>query len=150
MDFSRHQVKEIRNFYSFFFDRVTRNIEKEKNVFTGATYYLLGCLFVIILFNENSIIIASLLIMSVSDSFASVIGMKFGKTKIYNNKSLEGSFAYFVTAFIILSIFVPNLYLIKSILIAFIITLVELFSYHSLNDNLTIPIFSAILIQYLI
>ena len=147
MDFLRHHIKSIQNIYLFFFDRITRNFEKTKNVFTGATYYLLGCLFVIVFFDDKSIIMASLLIMSISDSFAAIIGIKFGQTKIYKNKSLEGSFAFFITAFIILVFFVPDLKLIFSILIAFIATLVELFSFHSLNDNITIPVFSSILIQ---
>ena len=121
-------------------------------MFTGATYYLLGCLFVILFFGKNnhSIIIASLLIMSISDSFAAIIGIKFGQTKLYKNKSLEGSFSFFITAFIILVCFVSDLHLFESIFVAFIITLIELFSYQQLNDNITIPICSAILIQFLV
>ena len=77
MDFARHHINQIKKIYLFFFDRVTRENEKKNNVFTGATYYLLGCLFVILFFGKNnhSIIIASLLIMSISDSFAAIIGI---------------------------------------------------------------------------
>ena len=150
IDFLRHHVKIIKNIYSLFFDRFTRNIEKNKNTFTGATYYLLGCLIVMYFFKEKSIIICSLLIMSIADSFAAIIGIKYGKTKIYNGKSLEGSFAFFVTSFLILNIFILDLSIIKCIFIALIVTLVELFSFHRINDNITIPIFAALSIKLLI
>ena len=93
---------------------------------------------------------ASLLIMTISDSFAAIIGIKYGKTKLYQNKSLEGSFSFFITAFIILVLFIPNLYLFYLILISLAVTIVELFSFHKINDNLVIPISSAILIQLFI
>ena len=150
IDYLRHHLEIIKRIYTFFFDRFTRNIEKNKNTFTGATYYLLGCLIVIYFFEERSIILSSLLIMSISDSFAAIIGIKYGKTKIYNGKSLEGSFAFFVTSFLILNIFILDLAIIKCISIALIVTIVELFSFHRINDNITIPIFAALSIKLLI
>ena len=88
--------------------------------------------------------------MSIADSFAAIIGIKYGKTKIYNSKSLEGSFAFFVISFLILNIFIFDLSIIKCIFISLIVTLVELFSFHKINDNLTIPIFAALSIKLLI
>ena len=93
---------------------------------------------------------ASLLVMSISDSFAAIIGIKYGKTKIYRDKSLEGSFAFLGATLIILSFFVPGLSIFKLALISIVLTFVELFSFHLFNDNLTIPISSAIMIQCLI
>ena len=150
IDFSRHHVSIIQKVYFFLFSRVTRNIEKEKNTLTGASYYLIGCLLTVYFIQDESIIMASLLIMSISDSFAAIIGIKYGKTKIYNNKSLEGSFSFLITTLIILNFFIPSLSIIKLICIAITVTLVELFSFHRFNDNLTIPISSALMIQYLI
>ena len=91
---------------------------------------------------------ASLLIMSISDSFAAIIGKKYGSTKIYNNKSLEGSFAFLLVTILIISILIPNLSVFKLIFISISVTFVELLSFHKINDNLTIPISAAILIQY--
>lgn len=88
--------------------------------------------------------------MTISDSFAAIIGIKYGRTKLYQNKSLEGSFSFFITAFIILVLFVPNLDLFYLVLIALTTTIIELFSFHKLNDNILIPISSAILIQLFI
>jgi len=148
LDFTRHHISFIGKTYLLLFGRVTRNIEKQKNNVTGATYYLLGCLLTVYFFEDISIIISSLLIMSISDSFAALIGKKYGHTKIYNKKTLEGSFSFLVSTIIILSIFSVNLSLYALVLISIIVTLVELFSFYRLNDNLTIPLSSAILLQY--
>jgi len=148
LDLTRHYISFIRKIYLFLFDRVTRNIEKEKNNVTGATYYLLGCLLTIYFFKDISIIMSSLLIMSISDSFAALIGIRYGRTEIYKGKTLEGSFAFLVSTIIILSIFSVNLNLYALIFISVMITFVELFSFYRINDNLTIPLCSAILLQY--
>ena len=148
LDFTRHHIAIVGKLYSSLFDRVTRSIEKEKNNVTGATYYLLGCLLTVYLFKDISVIMSSLLIMSISDSFAALIGVRYGKTKLYNGKTLEGSFAFLLSTIIILSIFAVNLNLYALIFVSLIITRVELFSFYRINDNLTIPICSAILLQY--
>ncbi len=148
LDFTRHYISIVEKIYSSLFDRVTRSVEKEKNNVTGASYYLLGCLITVYFFQDISIIISSLLIMSISDSFAALIGIRYGNTKIYNGKTLEGSFAFLLSTIIILSIFSVNLNLYALIFISISITFVELFSVYRINDNLTIPICSAILLQY--
>ena len=64
------------------------------------------------------------------------------------NSSLEGSFAFLCTL-LILNIFIPTLNFINIIIIAVLVTH-ELISTHNINDNLTIPISSAILIKLFI
>ncbi len=150
IDFLRHRSKLVKNFYTLFFDRLTRNVEKNNNNLTGASYYLIGCLIIILFFKNQNIIMASLLIMSIADSFAAIIGIKYGNTKIYNNKSLEGSFVFFVISFIILNIFISSLSVFEFIVISVLVTLVELFSYHRINDNITIPISCSLLIKLFI
>lgn len=150
LDISRHHVLFLGKLYSRFFNFVTREIENKKNNVTGASYYLLGCLIVVYFFDDINIIMSSLLIMSISDSFAALIGVKYGRTKIYGNKSLEGSFSFFVSTIIILNVFIHNLSGFEYIIISILITLVELFSFYRVNDNLTIPVFSAILLKYFI
>tara|TARA_B100002051_G_scaffold162282_1_gene153253 strand:- start:3195 stop:3824 length:630 start_codon:yes stop_codon:yes gene_type:complete len=150
LDFLRHQISSLNKIYLYFFSKITRNIEKDNNTLTGASYYLLGCSIVFLLFDNNNLIVASLLIMTISDSFAAIVGIKYGRTKIYNNSSLEGSFAFFISTLIILNIFIPTLNVINIIIIAVLVTTVELVSSHNINDNLTIPISSAILISLFI
>jgi dolichol kinase len=91
---------------------------------------------------------SSLLIMSISDSVAALIGRSYGRTEIYKGKTLEGSFSFLLSTIIILSIFSVNLNLYAVVFISIIIMFVELFSSDRINDNLTIPICSAILLQY--
>lgn len=150
LDFLRHQISYLNKIYLYFFSSVTRNIEKDNNILTGASYYLLGCSIVFLLFDNNNLIIASLLIMTISDSFAAIIGIKYGKTKIYHNSSLEGSFAFFLCTLVILNILIPSLNTLNIIIIGILVTIVELISTHKVNDNLTIPISSAILIYLFI
>ncbi len=150
LDFARHHISYLGKIYSTFFNIVTREIEQKRNNVTGASYYLLGCLIVVYFFQDINIIISSLLIMSISDSFAALIGVKYGKTKIYGKKSLEGSFSFFVSTIIILYIFMNNLSPFEYIYISLLITLVELFSFHRINDNLTIPVFAALALNYIV
>ena len=150
LDFARHHISYLGKIYYTFFDIVTREIEQKRNNVTGASYYLLGCLIVVYFFQDINIIISSLLIMSISDSFAALIGVKYGKTKIYGKKSLEGSFSFFVSTIIILYMFMNNLSPFEYIYISLLITLVELFSFHRINDNLTIPVFAALALNYIV
>ena len=150
LDFSRHHITFLGKIYSTFFNIVTREIEQKRNNVTGASYYLLGCLIVVYFFHDINIIISSLLIMSISDSFAALVGIKYGKTKIYGKKSLEGSFSFFISTIIILYMFMNNLSTIEYIYISLLITLVELFSFHRINDNLTIPVFAALVLNYIV
>ena len=150
LDFARHHISYLGKIYSTFFNIVTREIEQKRNNVTGASYYLLGCLIVVYFFQDINIIISSLLIMSISDSFAALIGVKYGKTKIYGKKSLEGSFSFFVSTIIILYMFMNNLSSFEYIYISLLITLVELFSFHKINDNLTIPVFAALALNYIV
>ena len=150
LDFARHHISYLGKIYSTFFNIVTREIEQKRNNVTGASYYLLGCLIVVYFFQDINIIISSLLIMSISDSFAALIGVKYGKTKIYGKKSLEGSFSFFVSTIIILYMFMNNLSPFEYIYISLLITLVELFSFHRINDNLTIPVFAALALNYIV
>jgi dolichol kinase len=66
----------------------------------GSTYVLIGAFFSILLF-DKSVAVAVLLILTVSDTAASVVGLRFGRTRLIG-KSIEGSLAFFVTALAIL------------------------------------------------
>jgi len=150
MDFLRHRFKKINSYYLFFFNIVTRKNEKYYNELTGASYYLLGCLIVITFFSNIYICISSLLIMTISDSFAAIIGLKYGKTKLYNKKSLEGCTAFFITTVVIIISFFPSLSIISIYIIAFSTTLVELLVPHKINDNLVVPLVASFLFNILV
>mgnify|MGYP001295099088 CR=1 FL=1 len=95
LDFLRIKIETISKYYYKFFAIFTR--ESEKKQITGASFVFIGSLIVAFLFDKQ-IAFIGLLVMSVSDSSAAVIGILFGKTKLFS-KSLEGSLAFFITTF---------------------------------------------------
>jgi dolichol kinase len=114
----------------------------ERGRVTGATYVMVGALLSIWLF-PKPIAIAVLLIQVISDTAASLVGLRFGRTR-FLGKSLAGSGAFFLTAVAILWIAWPASKGI-GLLAALIATLAEAlpslrFGRFELNDNLTVPL----------
>lgn len=110
---------------------------------TGTTYLLIASLIVFLLFDKY-VAIASLLFLSIGDLMATVIGQKFGKRRAFN-KSLEGSLACLASCLIIGIIMTrvgPVMVMPVAIAGAVTATVVELLPI-PIDDNLTIPIFSA-------
>ena len=146
----RHYFQSLNKIYLKFFSKVTRTIEKDNFTLTGASYYLLGCSLIFLFFDNKYIIVSSLLTMTISDSFAAIIGIKYGETKIFRNSSLEGSFAFLISTLVIISLFGPLLSIYKILFISICVTLVELYSTHYINDNITIPLSCGMLIHLFI
>jgi dolichol kinase len=114
----------------------------ERGRVTGATYVMVGALLSIWLF-PKPIAIAVLLIQVISDTAASLVGLRFGRTR-FLGKSLAGSGAFFLTAVAILWIAWPASKGI-GLLAALIATIAEAlpslrFGRFELNDNLTVPL----------
>ena len=130
----------ISNFYITYFQSITRSFESKK--LTGATFVFWGALLTYTLFDQKVAGIA-LIVMSLADAMAAIIGVGFGKTKLLN-KSLEGSFAFFMTTFLILYIF--DIPLIISLIVSSLATLTELIEIPKINDNISIPISVALLL----
>lgn len=141
IDYLRIYIQTFEKLYFTFFGNVTRHYEYHR--FSGASWVLIGAAATIFLFDEQVSIIA-LLIMSLSDSAAAIIGIKYGRTYLFN-KSLEGSFAFFITSSIITFSLSPALFIVN--LIAVLISaIIELFSTPTLNDNLFIPVTTGIVL----
>jgi uncharacterized protein (TIGR00297 family) len=91
-------------------------------------------------------------VLAVSDASAGWIGRKWGSPK-YNflseSKSYQGASAFFITALICMAIRFPDLHLGWWILLSFLPTLTELFSWRG-SDNLFLPIFTVAWIQLLL
>ena len=135
LDYLRIKNNIFNKIYLYFFQNVSRPIES--NILSGASWVIIGATITIILFKEDIALIA-LLVMSISDSLAAIVGMKIGDTKLYS-KTLEGSLIFLISTGII--VFTLSTYsLIFNILAVITSTLVELFSNHNLNDNLLVPI----------
>jgi dolichol kinase len=124
-----------------------------KGEITGASYFLLACFLVIFLFPTFTAVL-SLFVLIISDSMAAIIGKKWGKIK-FNNKTLEGSIAFFTSSLIIsiLGVVITNNsgFSIATIIIScFGTTIFELFAKNlKVDDNLLIPLSFASLMQIL-
>ena len=110
---------------------------------TGSTYLLVSSLAVFLLF-EKYIAITSLLFLSIGDLMAAVIGEKFGKRIVFN-KSLEGSLACLASCLLIGALMIRTISTITASIVivgAIMATVAELLPI-PIDDNLTIPLFSA-------
>jgi len=128
-----------------------------------ATVYFAIALLLVVLFTfligENKVYapaaIGGMLVLGYGDGLASLVGQRWGKTRLLNGKSFEGSLTFFFTSGIILLLitwlFIPNgisnsWWFIP--LSALIITLVELLTPLDL-DNASIPIITTSLLWFL-
>jgi len=145
LDYLRRDNNFIKKYYNILFNIVTRPSETRK--LTGGSWVFISSALTLILFPEN-IAIVSLLVMSLSDSAAALVGIKYGKTNLFN-KTLEGSMAFFITTLIIIHLLIEiPIYL--TIICSLIITFVELLSFKKINDNLSIPLVTALMLYIFI
>jgi dolichol kinase len=107
----------------------------------GALFFAVGALATVILFPVQAAVPA-LVTVAVLDGVATLVGVRFGKNRISNGKSLEGTAAaILVTAVFLL----PFLTLPGVAVVAVIAGLIELLS--PIDDNLVIPVVVALLLS---
>ncbi len=88
-------------------------------------------------------------LLAVSDASAGWVGRKWGSPKyifLSETKSYQGALAFYITAFICMGIRFPELHMGWWILLSFLPTLTELFSWRG-SDNFFLPIFTVVWIQ---
>lgn len=122
--------------------------EKEKENVSTLIWTLSGAFLTIFLFPENrSIVTLSLLFLALGDSVAALVGIIYGKIKLGSRgKSLEGSFAFMIIAFLCSLFFVRIEY---ALLISFLAAAIE-FLPLPIDDNFVLPIFTAGILSLLI
>ncbi len=134
------------------FEKLILLVEREhEKHFPGKAALLFFLATIILLYffgNFLEIVYASLLVQIFADTFAAIIGKRFGKHKILDKehytKTLEGTLACFIVAFIILILFFPwEVALIGAI----IATAIE---FAPINDNLFIPLGLGVVLKLLI
>jgi dolichol kinase len=141
---------EVLRFHSHAFRELFNGLlgkllrDHEATELTGSTYLLIGC-FLTVLFFEKWIATVSLLFLIVSDALCAVVGKKWGKHKLWKDRSLEGCTVFFVTAFLSVLIVPESHFLIG---MAGVVTacVVDIFI-HGINDNLTIPLSAGLIMQ---
>jgi dolichol kinase len=93
-------------------------------------------------FFDKKIALLSALVLCISDSLAAF--GKFGRRKIYNEKTLLGSFLFFASSLFIASFFIPFQF---AIIYSLLLSLVEAFS--PIEDNFPIVFFSSLFLKLL-
>lgn len=138
----------LLNYISYKYNLV-KSMEREDEKSLGTVYFPISLLIlVLITFSLDMTYIGAvgILVLGYGDGMAGLIGKKYGKIKVYKNKSIQGSAAMFVASlivsFIILSIFTPSIAIVGSLILAILATAIELFTPRDL-DNLTVPLGSA-------
>jgi len=116
---------------------------------TGTTYFLIAT-FVLILFFERGVAIASLLFLILDDAASTLVGVNYGRIKLFKGKTLEGSLAFLAIDLLValLLLALPKISIEPLVLIsgAFAVTLMELLPL-PVDDNLTVGIFAAVIMQ---
>ena len=128
-----------RNFAQQFWAPIIRKHEHDGD-FTGATYILLSVCFTVALF-AKPIAIAALAFIMVGDTFAALIGRRFGRHR-FGNKSIEGSSACLVGTLLVAFI-TPQLAISVAVFGALVATVVEALPL-KIDDNLSVPLISGL------
>jgi phytol kinase len=131
----------VKNLFKQIFTSLLREGEKE-NAITGATYLFMGMTIAFIIFSKT-IAVASILILTVADSLAAIIGKYFGN-KRFLHKTWLGSLTFYGCTAAILVIILPELSY-WTLLLAFPITILEAWEL-PINDNIMIPLLSGVLL----
>lgn len=132
---------------------VLRNSERQHQHFTvtGGVYVLASSLLCTLLFS-NVVAAISITVMLISDTLAALVGKAVGQRKIYKNKSLEGSVAFFVSALIIMMLFNPlRTFTYASVIACFAAMFMELFEqWFELDDNFSVPLVIGIVLTIIV
>ncbi len=127
---------------------IMRNREMPKEFcIKSADQMILGLLCLSIFF-EPKVIIPSFLVLCIADTMAALIGVRYGKIRIYNGKSLEGSVAFFASCAYIL-FHLTEVTMLHVIIISLIATAIEMFDVYrrlDFDDNFIIPVSTAIML----
>ena len=152
IDLIRQKNKDLNQFALRFFGSVLR--QSESNKLSGVTFLVLGAGLSLFLFAKPVLILA-LLFLGVGDPLASFVGVKYGKTKLLHNKSLQGSMAAFFACSLIaffyfhhFQLMTENILLVS--LLAGICGMVsEMIPLFKIDDNFTQPVLNGLFLSLL-
>jgi len=128
--FSRHQLQQLFK-------------KKEIKRFSSITSFLVA-IFIIFLVFPAAIPYLALAFITIGDMFSKIIGIKFGKVKLFRNRTLEGSLGFlagsFMSGWVIYSLLPVPLY--AAIAGPLFAAAAELFSM-DLDDNFTVGVITS-------
>lgn len=118
---------------------------REMHRTNGATYYTMALLLMVLFFSPRATELA-ILVLSLADPAATLLGRRFGRRKLYGDKSWVGTSAFFVTALVVGVVFgliaLPWLPLSQRFLMAALVALagtIGELGARRIDDNFTIP-----------
>ena len=104
-----------------------------------AIWFMFGVSAATLLFPKAEILLPGIIVLTFGDAFSTIFGAAFGKIKLRENRTLEGSLAGIIAATLSL-FYILSIPLHQAFIVAAIGMLAE---YIPLNDNITIPIFAS-------
>ncbi|WP_162929504.1 diacylglycerol/polyprenol kinase family protein [Halobacteriovorax sp. BALOs_7] len=121
--------------------------DSEVNGFTGTPLFLLGIGLSFLAFDEQIALLATI-ILSLADPASSFVGIRYGKRKVLEDRTFEGSYACFIMTFLVVATY-GMLYFplsLKIVIFAFFTgvatAFIELLS-TKIDDNFTLSFFTA-------
>lgn len=144
IELSKTLFPSFRGLFMRCFAPILRSHERKGKI-TGATCYLIGS-FLCILFFSKPLALVCLCFLILGDLFAAVVGKMWGRTKLLNKKSLEGSMACFVVCALVALMKYHPIIALAGALTA---TLVELVP-TGIDDNITMPLVSGLVMQLIL
>ncbi len=154
IDILRSRSRVFRRFFLGLFGKVLRGKEQD-GAMTASTVLVASAALTLLLY-RTEIAVSALVFLSVGDTFAALIGTRYGKIKLVSGRTLEGSLAALLSC---LTASIGLLYLSgvfgwdltpKGLAAgAVAATLAELFEM-PLDDNLRIPVFAGLIMELVI
>ncbi|HEY8270271.1 MAG TPA: hypothetical protein VIG33_05240 [Pseudobdellovibrionaceae bacterium] len=145
IDFLRHKYPALNDWMVHAFKPIMRTHEVHR---IAGTTYLLSGVSVIVAFFPRPVVALTLLFLAFADPIASLVGIKYGKDKVFGHKSVQGFMAAFVVCALATSIYLTyhniifDRVIIVSLLAGLIGALAELVPIGKIDDNFTLPVLS--------
>lgn len=140
-----------KTFGSLFF-KTLRHKETRKVRFqiSGSLYVLLAAIACTLMFSKP-IAVISLSVMLISDTAAALVGKAYGTRKLYKDKSIEGTVAFFLSALLVNMLLNPiHTFTYAGVIASAVAALAEMFEDKlEIDDNLSIPLFVGIILTVL-
>ncbi len=139
--------------YKKIFGSMLRTHEKTpgKKTLNGASWVLISATFCVLVF-PKLIVVTAFAILIISDTMAALIGRRYG-TRRYRDKSIEGSTAFILSAWVVILLspkvaYLPGEYIIAGVA-AVVGAVSEVFSFGIIDDNFAIPVSISIVLWLL-
>lgn len=151
-EIGRQRIAWLNRVACFVFGPVMRR--NELHGLSGTTFIVIGA-YILVFFFPRPITTLALLFLAIGDPVASAVGVLYGRDRIVGKKTLQGAIACFGVCFLISLIFfvsrgvLTERLMVASLLAGLIGTLAEIIPVGPLDDNLTLPLVSAIFLLLL-